>query len=143
VIDVAQALGWKNVESSSADVAVAPSYKLLLGPRGVAWMSLSERVFEELVPHAANPVAGEDLWSTLYGLPLRLAASAWRFDSSPAWFSVLGAGLSLPSIVSLDRAAVEAHCVGLANRLRAELGLAPSDSAIVSIPAADAADALS
>ena len=36
----------------------------------------------------------------------------------------------------------EAHCVGLANRLCAELCLAPSDSAIVSIPAADAADAL-
>jgi selenocysteine lyase/cysteine desulfurase len=44
VIDVAQALGWKNVELSWADVAVAPSYKWLLGPRGVAWMSLSERV---------------------------------------------------------------------------------------------------
>jgi selenocysteine lyase/cysteine desulfurase len=53
VIDVAQALVWKNVELSWADVAVAPSYKWLLGPRGVAWISLSELVFEALVPHAA------------------------------------------------------------------------------------------
>jgi selenocysteine lyase/cysteine desulfurase len=142
VIDVAQALGWKNVELSWADVAVAPSYKWLLGPRGVAWMSLSQRISEVLVPHVANPFASDDLFSTLYGLPLRLAADARRFDASPAWFSVLGAGLALPWIASLDRAAVEAHTVGLANRLRAELGLAPVDSAIVSIPAAHAADAL-
>ena len=142
VIDVAQALGWKNVELPWADVAVAPSYKWLLGPRGVAWMSLSKRMFASLVPHAANPFAADDLWSALYGLPLRLATTAQRFDSSPAWFSVLGAGLSLPWIASLNRTAVEEHCVGLANRLRVELGLAPADSAIVSIPAADAADAL-
>jgi selenocysteine lyase/cysteine desulfurase len=142
VIDVAQALGWKNIDLSWADVAVAPSYKWLLGPRGVGWMSLSQRISEVLVPHLANPFASEDLFSTLYGLPLRLAADARRFDASPAWFSVLGAGLALPWIASLDRAAVEAHTVGLANRLRAELGLAPVDSAIVSIPAAHAADAL-
>jgi len=142
VIDAVQALGWKNVELSWADVAVAASYKWLLGPRGVAWMSLSDRMFGALVPHGANPFASEDLWSSLYGLPLRLASDARRFDSSPAWFSVLGAGLSLAWIASLDRAAVEAHTVGLANRLRSELALAPADSAIVSIPVAHAAEAL-
>jgi selenocysteine lyase/cysteine desulfurase len=142
VIDVVQALGWKNVELSWADVAAAASYKWLLAPRGVAWMSLSERMFEALVPHAANPFAGEDLWSSLYGLPLRLAADARRFDASPPWFSVLGAGLSLPWMASLDRPAVEAHTVGLANKLRAELELPPVESAIVSIASAHAADAL-
>jgi selenocysteine lyase/cysteine desulfurase len=142
VIDAVQALGWKSVGLSWADVAAAASYKWLLGPRGVAWMSLSERMFETLVPHVANPFAGDDLWSSLYGLPLRLADDARRFDASPAWFSVFGAGLSLPWLESLDRAAVEAHSVGLANRLRAELQLAPADSAIVAIPGAPAADAL-
>jgi selenocysteine lyase/cysteine desulfurase len=142
VIDAVQALGWKNVELAWADVAAAASYKWLLGPRGAAWMSLSERMFETLVPHAANPFAGQDLLSSLYGLPLRLAADARRFDASPPWFSVLGAGLSLRWIASLDRAAVEAHTVGLANRLRAELQLAPADSAIVSIPGAPAVDVL-
>ncbi|MBO0884998.1 MAG: aminotransferase class V-fold PLP-dependent enzyme, partial [Mycobacterium sp.] len=134
VIDTTQALGWKNVELPWADVAVAASYKWLLGPRGVAWMSLSERMLDVLVPHLANPHAGEDPWSCLYGLPLRLAHGARRFDSSAVWFSVLGAGVSLPWLASLDRGAVETHTVGLANRLRAELSLPPADSAIVSIP---------
>lgn len=142
VIDVTQALGWKNVELSWGDVVVGASYKWLLGPRGVAWMSLSDRMVETLVPHAANPYAGEDLWSSLYGLPLRLADDARRFDSSPVWFSVFGAGISLPWVASLNRAAVEAHAIGLANRLRAELELAPAESAIVSIPLAHASDAL-
>jgi selenocysteine lyase/cysteine desulfurase len=142
VIDLTQALGWKNIELPWADITAAASYKWLLGPRGVSWMSLSERMFEALVPHAANPYASEDLWSSLYGLPMRLAGDARRFDSSPVWFSVLGAGLSLPWVASLDRAAVEAHTLDLANRLRAELQLPPYDSAIVSIPAAHAADAL-
>jgi selenocysteine lyase/cysteine desulfurase len=142
VIDATQALGWRNIELAWADAAVAASYKWLVGPRGVAWMSLSQKMFEMLVPHAANPFAGEDLWSSLYGLPMRLAGDARRFDSSPVWFSVFGAGLALPWIASLDRATVEAHTVGLANRLRAELELPPVDSAIVSIPLPHAADAL-
>ncbi|BCQ09456.1 aminotransferase class V [Mycobacterium heckeshornense] len=142
VIDVVQALGWKDVELSWADVAVGASYKWLLGPRGVAWMSLSDRMFEKLVPHMANPFAAEDMWSSLYGLPMRLAGDARRFDSWPAWFSLFGAGLSLAWLATLDRDAVQAHTVGLANQLRTELELAPTDSAIVSIPIAKSADAL-
>ena len=61
---------------------------------------------------------------------------------SPAWFSVLGAGLALPWLASLDRDAVQTHCLGLANRLRAELDLPPQDSAIVSLPIEDAAETL-
>lgn len=141
-LDVSQALGWKNITLPWADVAVAASYKWLLGPRGVAWMSLSQRMFEVLVPHAASPYAGADMWSSLYGLPMRLAATARRFDASPAWFSVLGAALSLTWLASLDRAAVEAHTLGLANRLRAELQLAASESAIVAFSADHATDAL-
>lgn len=142
VIDVTQALGWQNVTLPWADVTVGVSYKWLLGPRGVAWMSLSDRMFDTLVPQVANPFATEDLWSSLYGLPMRLAGDARRFDSSPAWFSVFGAGLSLPWLASLDRAAVQAHTVGLANRLRDELRLTPAESAIVSIPQCRSAEAL-
>ena len=142
VIDVTQALGWMQVDLSWADVAVGASYKWLLAPRGVAWMSLSQRMIDGIIPHAANWYAGADPWSSIYGLPLRLAEGARRFDASPAWFSALGASLSVPWLASLDRAAVEAHTVGLANRVRLELALPPADSAIVSIPAADAAEAL-
>jgi selenocysteine lyase/cysteine desulfurase len=51
----------------------------------------------------------------------------------------------LPWLAGLDGAVVEAHCVGLANRLCDELELPQRDSAIVSVPVsvvADAADKL-
>jgi selenocysteine lyase/cysteine desulfurase len=142
VIDITQALGWKQVDLGWADVTAGAVYKWLLAPRGTTWMSLSDRVSSIMTPHAANWYAGEDPWQTIYGLPLRLADDARRFDASPTWFSALGAGLTLPWLASLDRAAVEAHTVGLANRARAELELPQQDSAIVSIPIADAADKL-
>ena len=141
VIDVTQALGWKNIDMSWADVTVAAVYKWLMAPRGTAWMSVGDRVSKTMIPHAANWYAGEDPWSTIYGLPLRLADSARRFDVSPTWFSVLGSGLTLPWLASLDRAAVEAHALRLAARLRTELRLPQQPSAIVSIPTA-AADEL-
>jgi selenocysteine lyase/cysteine desulfurase len=142
VLDVTQAVGWKRLELGWADVTVAAVYKWLLAPRGTAWMSLSDRMSGLVTPHAANWYAGPEPWSTIYGLPLRLADDARRFDTSPAWFGALGAGLTLPWLASLDTAAVEAHCVGLANRTCAELGLPQSDSAIVSLPIHDAADKL-
>ena len=117
MIDITQALGWKTLDLGWADVTVAAVYKWLLAPRGTAWMSLSERVSRIMTPHAANWYAGEQPWQTIYGLPLRLADSARRFDASPAWFSALGCGLTLPWLASLDGDAVEAHAVGLANRL--------------------------
>ena len=141
VIDVTQAVGWKRVALSWADVTVAAVYKWLLAPRGTAWMSLSDRAASTMIPHAANWYAGEEPWSTIYGLPLRLATDARRFDVSPTWFSALGSGLTLPWLASLDRDTVEAHSLGLARRLRSELQLPPEDSAIVSIPTA-AADEL-
>jgi len=142
VLDVTHALGWKNVVLPWADVVVSVSYKWLLGPRGVAWMSLSERMLDTLVPHAANPYAGEELWSSVYGLPMRLAGDARRFDAAPVWFSVFGAGLALPWVASLDRVAVQDHVLGLANRLRAELELPPAESPIVSIPGVHSTDSL-
>lgn len=142
VIDVTQALGWRQVDVGWADVTAAAVYKWLLCPRGTAWMSLSDRVARMMTPHAANWYAGEQPWQSIYGLPLRLAADMRRFDVSPTWFSVLGSGLTLPWLAGLDGAAVQAHTVGLADRLCAELGLSPQDSAIVSLPIADAADKL-
>jgi selenocysteine lyase/cysteine desulfurase len=140
VIDVTQALGWCDVDLSWADVTVGGAYKWLLAPRGMAWMSVRDHV--PLVPHAANWYAGENPWTTVYGLPLRLAASAKRLDASPSWVSAIGAGAALPWLAGLDRAAVHAHTVGLANRLRIALGMPEVDSAIVSIPVAGAAERL-
>jgi selenocysteine lyase/cysteine desulfurase len=142
VIDVTLAVGWKRLDLGWVDVTAAAVYKWLLAPRGTVWMSLSNRMSGLMTPHAANWYAGDEPWSTIYGLPLRLAPDARRFDTSPAWFGALGSGLTLPWLASLDRDAVESHCLGLANRLRAELELPLSDSSIVSLPIADAADKL-
>lgn len=142
VLDVTQAAGWKRLELGWADVTVAAVYKWLLAPRGTAWMSVSDRVAALMTPHAANWYAGEDPWASIYGLPLRLAGDARRFDTSPAWFGALGPGLTVPWLAGLDAAAVEAHCVRLANRLCAELELPLANSAIVSLPIAGAAERL-
>lgn len=142
IFDLSQALGWKATDVAWADVTVAAAYKWLLSPRGTAWMSLSDRLAAAMTPHAANWYAGEDPWASIYGLPLRLAAAVRRFDTSPAWLSVLGASLSMSWLASLDRDAVEAHAVTLANRVRTALELPPSASAIVSIPIDGASDRL-
>ncbi|MFI5506907.1 aminotransferase class V-fold PLP-dependent enzyme [Mycobacterium sp. NPDC051804] len=142
VIDITQALGWKRLDLDWADVTVAAVYKWLLSPRGTAWFSLSDRVSRAMTPHAANWYAGEAPWQTIYGLPIRLAEDARRFDLSPAWFSVLGAGLAIPWLASLDGDTVQAHCLGLAARLRTELDLPQQDSAIVSLPIEGATESL-
>lgn len=142
VVDVTQAAGARSLDLAWADVTTAAAYKWLLAPRGIAWMSLSDRVAATMTPHAANWYAGEAPWQSIYGLPLRLAGTARRFDASPSWFSALGASLTLPWLASLDMAAVQAHTVGLAGRLCAELGLPPQDSPIVAVPTAGAEDRL-
>lgn len=146
IIDVTQAAGWMSLDLGWADVTVASAYKWLLSPRGTAFMSVRPRVADSMTPHAANWYAGAHPWESIYGLPLRLADDARRFDTSPAWFGALGAGLALPWLASLDMTAVQAHALGLAAALRAELQLPPQPSAIVSLPGdavpTDAADRL-
>jgi selenocysteine lyase/cysteine desulfurase len=142
LLDVTQAAGWLPLSLDWADAVVAAGYKWLLSPRGAAWMAVSGRLAAELVPHAANWYAGEDRWSNVYDLPLRLAGDARRLDASPAWFSHLGAALALPWLAALDAEAVHAHCVGLANQLRAGLGLPPAASAITAVHRPGAAQRL-
>ncbi len=142
VLDATQQLGWLRLDLAWADVVAGSSYKWLLGPRGVAWAAYSARLADRLVPHGANWYAGEKPWESIYGLPLRLAQDARRFDSSPAWFAVRGAAASLTWLTTLDQQAVTDHCIGLADRVRASLGLPPGESAIVSIPIENAASRL-
>jgi selenocysteine lyase/cysteine desulfurase len=66
------------------------------------------------------------------GPPLRLAESARRLDTSPAWFSWVATQPALELVERIGVEAIHAHDVGLANRFRAGLGLEPGDSAIVS-----------
>ncbi len=44
----------------------------------------------ELVPLHAGWYAGENPWTSVYGLPLRLAGAARGLDSSPVWLAHIG-----------------------------------------------------
>ncbi|GGP48347.1 aminotransferase class V-fold PLP-dependent enzyme [Saccharothrix coeruleofusca] len=133
LLDATQAAGWLPLALDWADWVVAAGYKWLLAPRGAAWLAGSERALAGTAPLAANWYAGDDPWTTVYDLPLRLAADARRLDLSPVWWAHVGASVSLPWLASLDAEAVRAHTTGLADGLRKALDLPPAGSAIVSL----------
>lgn len=142
LLDATQAAGWLPLELDWADWVAGASYKWLLAPRGAAWLAVHPRAAERTVPVAANWYAGEDPWQTVYGLPLRLAGGARRFDLSPAWLPFAGAAVALPYLVSLDRKAVYRHCTGLADLLLSRLGLPTRGTAIVALDSEGAAGRL-
>jgi selenocysteine lyase/cysteine desulfurase len=144
LVDVTQAMGWLAVDCARFEYAVCAAYKWLLSPRGTAFFTLRPELRDELLPHAAGWYAGEEVSASYYGAPLRLAESARRFDVSPAWLNWVGAAEALALLEEVGIAAIGAHDVAMANRLRDGLGLPPGDSAIVSVGglAADAAERL-
>jgi selenocysteine lyase/cysteine desulfurase len=142
LLDVTQAVGWLPLSLDWADAVVAAGYKWLLCPRGVAWLAVSDALRDSVVPHSANWYAGADRWNSIYGAAPALAADARRLDTSPAWLCHVGAAAALPWLASLDREAVRAHCVALANQLRVELGGVPAESAITVVHRPGAAERL-
>jgi selenocysteine lyase/cysteine desulfurase len=140
VLDVTQAAGWMPLSLDWADAVVGACYKWLFAPRGAAWMAVREGL--ELVPHAAGWWAAEDPWGSTTGLPPRLAADARRLDTSPAWYSHVGAAESLSWLAGQDLERIRAHCVGLADRFRAGMGPEPAGSAIVHVRVSEAAQRL-
>lgn len=142
VVDATQAVGWLPLTSTRFDVVVAHAYKWLMSPRGTAFMAIRPEPMDAVVPHAAGWYAGEDPLQTFFGGPLRLAASARRLDTSPAWFMWVATAAALDVIERIGVDAIHAHDVALANRFRAGLGLESSDSAIVFCDIDGAADKL-
>ena len=143
LLDITQAAGWLPVGAGTVDYTVCSGYKWLLTPRGTAYLTVRPALMDALLPLHAGWYAGDDRWQTIYGGPLRLAADARRFDLSPAWHSWVAAAPALELLAEIDRTAVRDHSVGLANQFRAGLGMAPGDSAIVSLAVDDeTADAL-
>lgn len=134
IVDVTQAAGWADLQLDWADAVVGAAYKWLLGWRGLAWMWSPEPVHSTLLPTSANWSAGADRWASNYGAHMVLADDARRLDSSPPWFAQLAAAQTMPWLASLDRQAVAAHCVRLANRLRDAAALPRCESPIVLIP---------
>jgi selenocysteine lyase/cysteine desulfurase len=142
VVDATQACGWLPLDASRFDVVVCHAYKWLMSPRGTAFMTVRPGHLDRIVPAAAGWYAGEDVHASYFGPPLRLAASARRLDSSPAWFSWVGTQPALELVNRIGVDAIHAHDVGLANRFRAGLGLEPGASAIVSADVPDARERL-
>jgi len=142
MLDATQAAGWLPLDATRFDAVVCAAYKWLTCPRGTAFMAIDDTWLEDVVPHAAGWYAGADVHASYFGPPLRLASDARRFDTSPAWFSWVGAQPALELLNRIGIGAVYDHDVALANRFRAGLGLEPSDSAIVSVELEGGAEAL-
>lgn len=142
LLDTTQSCGWLPLDCSAVDFTVCAAYKWLLSPRGVAFLSVRPEHLSSLMPSAAGWYAGEDIWASVYGSPLRLSRETRRLDTSPAWLSFVGAAYSLELLADLDREAVLAHDVGLADAFLAGLGLPARGSAIVAVDAPQAAERL-
>ncbi len=132
VVDATQACGWLPLEGPRFDAVACSAYKWLMSPKGTAFLTVSAELLERIVPHSAGWYAGEDVFESYAGPPLRLARSGRRLDTSPAWFSWVGAAPAIALVEEIGVDAIQAHDVGLANAFREGLGLPPADSAIVS-----------
>src|SRR6187551_1248157 len=142
VVDATQAVGWLPIDASRFDVVAAHAYKWLMSPRGTAFMTIASERLDAVVPQSAGWYAGEDPLTTFFGGPLRLAASARRLDTSPAWFMWVATAPALAVIEEIGVDAIHEHDLALANRFRAGFGLGPSNSAIVFCDSEGAADRL-
>lgn len=131
LVDATHAVGWFPFDPTRFDFVFVAAYKWLLCPRGVAFMVINT---ELPIPSVnAGWYAGEDPWASAYGGPLRLAESARRFDTSPAWIAWMGAVPSLELIASLGVDRIHSHDTALASMIRTAFDLAPSRSAIVTL----------
>jgi len=142
IVDATQAVGWLPIDASRFDVFVVAGYKWLLTLRGTAYMALRPAVLERLIPISAGWYAGEVPFETYFGPPLRLAASARRLDTSPAWHSWIVAAQSLAVLEQVGTEEIARHNLALANSFRKGLGLEPSNSAIVYCDVENAAEKL-
>ncbi|MGW9206451.1 aminotransferase class V-fold PLP-dependent enzyme [Embleya sp. NPDC055664] len=137
-VDGTQACGWLPVDVTRYDLFVVSAYKWLMTPRGAAYGYVDPDLTERTLAHAANWYAGSPDGDPYYGPPLRLAAGARRFDTSPAWFCQVGAAPALEVVERIGVEHIRAHNVALANRFLTGLGLPAGDSAIVAIEQSDA-----
>lgn len=142
IVDATQACGWLPLDASRVDAVVCGSYKWLMAPRGTAFLAVSERLQERTEPLLAGWYAGSDVFASYYGRPLRVAETARRLDTSPAWFNWVASAPALETLLAVGVETVHEHDVALANRFRSGLGLPASNTAIVSTDVPGAAERL-
>jgi selenocysteine lyase/cysteine desulfurase len=138
--DLTQAAGVRPVDASRYDASVTHAYKWLCCPRGVAFLTLGDRLGATLVPTQAGWYAGADVWGSCYGPDMRLADDARAFDVSPAWQAWAGALPALRTFAGLDAAATWDHAARTGDALCSRLGLEAQGRAIVTWADADGRD---
>ena len=133
VLDGTHAVSWLNIRPEHWDMLVCGAYKWLLSPRGTAFAAIKPELMESIPPIMANWYAGEHVWESIYGAPVRLANTARRYDVSPAWLPWVGTlpALELINSVGIDK--IGSHNIALANRFRRGMEMEDSNSAIVSL----------
>jgi selenocysteine lyase/cysteine desulfurase len=140
--DATQAVGWMPVAASEVDALLCHAYKWLCAPRGVSFLAVSERLAATMPPLFAGWYAGDDPWTSCYGLDVTLAADARRYDVSPAWQAFVGAEPALALFASLDARDLHRHATGLADEFRERMRLETPErsSAIVTWADPDGCD---
>lgn len=133
LVDVTQAAGWLPIDASRVAYTVCGAYKWLLSPRGTAFLTVRPDLLDTLTPTSAGWYAGESPWDSIYGMPLRLAADARRFDVSPAWFPWVGTAASLGFLEGIGVNELGAHALAVEAAFATAAGLAPGGSAIRSL----------
>ncbi len=129
--DLTQAAGVRPVDASRYDATVTHAYKWLCCPRGVAFLTVGERLRAAMVPAQAGWYAGDDVWGSCYGPEMRLAGDARAFDVSPAWQAWAGALPALEAFAGLDADETWAHAAGTGDALCSRLGIEAQGRAIV------------
>ena len=142
IIDATHAIGWLPIDATRFDAVACAAYKWLMSPRGTAFMVLKPELADTLNPDQAGWYAAANPLTDQFGPPLRLAPTARRFDTSPAWFSWVGTEPALQVINEIGVEAIHAHDLALANRFRAGLGEPEGNSAIVTSAVPDATEKL-
>ena len=135
--DTTQAAGWFDVDASCWDITVCSAYKWLCCPRGSAFLTVRPEAMDRLSGHNAGWYAGADVWASVYGPGLRVAADARQFDVSPAWLSWVGTRTSLEVFLDVPAGTRRSHGADLADRLRERLGLAPEGRPVLCLPDTD------
>ena len=100
------------------DYYAVHGYKWMLSPRGAAWLYAAPGTdpLSSIAPNWKTATGGDGLFGGAQMRPGSPGAS----DTSPAWFSWIGAEAALALLAEVDPAAVERRALELADRFDAE-----------------------
>lgn len=135
--DLTQAVGWLQVRADHFDATVTAAYKWLCAPRGSAFLTMARDLIDSIRPINAGWYAGEDVWRSLSGPSMNLAADARRFDVSPAWPAWVGTAPAVELFASSDATHLREYGASLADQVRDEIGEPRANRPVLSLSDVD------